>query len=250
MRLTCCRLHCCWSSQRSPCGCRRRRKNPRRGTDAAQGPPIVFAPVNNPLSAGIVTDLRHPGGHITGIRLPTGDDLRLQWLLRIAPRVKHIYLPYSADDESALISLQKATEAAKLLGVSLLPRPISGDDSVAAAIATLPANADAIFIPRDSRIGAQTAAFVALAEQRRLPLAVPSLEQVQAGALFSYGFVQKDIGRQAARIADQIFKGQRPGDLPVEMAENRLALNLVAARKIGLVVPEDIVRQAEYVIGE
>lgn len=176
--------------------------------------------------------------------------------MRIAPTVKRVYLPYSVDDKSALTSLQQTTEAAKVLGVTLLPQPVGTRAGVAQAIAALPHNADAIFLPRDSRIGAPIAAFVALAEQRRLPLSVPSLEQVQAGALFSYGFVQKDIGRQAAHLADQILrqgpagKGQVAGDLPIEMAENRLAINLAAAGRIGIVIPDDIVRQAEYLIRE
>lgn len=220
----------------------------KRLTELKRHPPVVFAPVNDPLAAGIVTDLRHPGGHITGIRLPTGDDVRLQWLLRIAPRAKRIYLPYSADDKSALTSLRQATEAAAALGVTLLPQPVPAEGGTAAAIAAMPAKADAIFLPRDSRIEAGIEMIVAEARKRRLPISAPSLMQVQAGALFSYGFVHKDIGQQAARLADQIFRGVSPGDLPVEMAENRLAINLVAAKEIGIAIPDDIIVQAEYVI--
>lgn len=222
----------------------------KRLTDQEKHPPVVFAPVNDPLAAGIVTDLRHPGGHITGIRLPTGDDVRLQWLLRIAPGVKRIYLPYSADDKSALSSLKQASEAAAALGVKLLPQPVPGEDGVAAALAALPADADAIFLPRDSRIEAGIEAFVAQARKRRLPISAPSLIQVKAGALFSYGFVHKDIGEQAAHLADQIFRGVSPGDLPIEMAENRLAINLMAAKEIGIDISNETLLQAEYVIRE
>lgn len=219
-----------------------------RLTEERRQPPVIFAPVNDPLGAGIVADLRHPGGHVTGVRLPLGDDLRLQWLVRIVPGAKRIYLPYTADDKSALASLQQASEAAAKLGVTLLPHPVAGKDMLADVTATFPANVDAIFLPRDSRIEAAIAEFVALADQRRLPISAPSLTQVQAGALFSYGFVHRDIGRQAARLADQVLRGTPPGDLPVEMAENRLAINLVAASRIGIAIPDDIVVQAEYVI--
>jgi putative ABC transport system substrate-binding protein len=83
-----------------------------------------------------------------------------------------------------------------------------------------------------------------------LPIAAPSLIQVEAGALFSYGFVHKDIGRQAARLADQIFKGMAAGDLPVEMGENSLSINLLTARKLGISIPDDILVQAEHIIRE
>lgn len=222
----------------------------KRLTEADKHPPVVFGPVNDPLAAGVVGDLRRPGGHLTGIRLPTGDDLRLQWLLRLAPGVKRIYLPYTADDKSSLASLAQARAAAAKLGVELLAQPVAVTSGVAAVAAACPANADAIFIPRDSRIEAGIAEFVALAAKRRLPIAAPSLTQTQAGALFSYGFVHRDIGRQAAQQANQIFKGARAGDLPVEMAENRLAINLATAARIGFAIPDDLLLQAEYLIRE
>jgi putative ABC transport system substrate-binding protein len=225
----------------------------KRLTEASSKPPVIFAPVNDPLTAGIVADLKHPGGYITGIRLPLGDDLRLQWLARIAPQAKRVFLPYSADDKSALSSVEQATAAAAKLGLELVKYPIPAGTSVSTAIAaidTVAADVGAIFLPRDSRIEAAIAEFVAAAEQRHLPIAAPSLIQVEAGALFSYGFVHQDIGRQAARLADQIFKGVAAGDLPVEMAENSLSINLVTARKLGLQISDDILVQAEHVIRE
>jgi len=222
----------------------------KRLTEASGKPPVIFAPVNDPLAAGIVTDLKHPGGYITGIRLPLGDDLRLQWLTRIAPHAKRVFLPYSADDKSALSSVEQATAAAAKLGLELVMHPIPAGSSVSAAITALPADVEAIFLPRDSRVETAIAEFVTVAEQRRLPIAAPSLIQVEAGALFSYGFVHQDIGRQAARLADQIFKGVAAGDLPVEMAENSLSINLVTARKLGLTISDDILVQAEHVIRE
>lgn len=222
----------------------------KRLTAGAGRPPVVFAPVNDPVGAGVVADLRRPGGSLTGIRLPTGDDLRLQWLLRIAPGVRRIYLPYTADDPSALSSLRQASEAAERLGVKLLPQPVSEAGGVAAAVAALPAAADAIFVPRESRMQAGIAEFVAAAEKRRLPISAPSVTQVEAGALFSYGYVHRDIGRQAARLADQILRGTAAGDLPVETAENHLAVNLATARRIGIAVPDDVLLQAEYLIRE
>jgi putative ABC transport system substrate-binding protein len=222
----------------------------KRLTESRGKPPVIFAPVNDPLSAGIVTDLKHPGGYITGIRLPLGDDLRLQWLTRIAPHAKRIFLPYSADDKSALKSVEQATAAAATLGLTLVKFPIPAESSVSRVLAALPTDIEAIFLPRDSRVESAIAEFVAAAERRRLPIAAPSLIQVEAGALFSYGFVHKDIGRQAARLADQIFKGVAVGDLPVEMAENSLSINLITAHKLGLKISDDILVQAEHIIRE
>lgn len=210
--------------------------------------PLVFAPVNDPLAAGIVSDLRHPGGRITGVRLPTGDDLRLDWLIRIAPAAKRVFVPYHGNDNSAQVSLSQISAAAPGLGIELVTRNILPGEEISRVIAEVPDNVQAIFLPRDSRVEAQVDAFVALANQRRLVLSAPSLIQVRRGALFSYGFVHQDIGRQAARLADQIFKGIAPGDLPVEMAESSLSINLATAARLGIRIPDHILHQAEHLV--
>lgn len=221
-----------------------------RRLTASKNIPVVFAPVNDPLGAGIVADLKHPGGWITGVRLPIGDDLRLQWLSEIAPGTRRVFVPYTPEDKSALTSLESIARVAPRLGLTLLPRPVRGEAGVLAALADLPADVDAVFLPRDSSVESHVDLFVAFARPRRLPVCAPSLIQVEAGALFSYGFVHGDIGRQAARLARQIFTGVKPGDLPVEMAESVLSLNLVTAREIGIAIPDTILLQAERVVRE
>ncbi len=215
-----------------------------------KGIPVVFAPVNDPVAAGIVGDLKHPGGQITGVRLSTGDDLRLQWLREIAPRTRRVYVPYTAEDRSAQATLAQIARVAPGLGLVLEPQSVRGEAGVKAALAALPADVDAIFLPRDSSIESHIDLFVAYAKAHRIALSAPSLAQVEAGALFSYGFVHRDIGHQASHLASQIFKGVKPGDLPVEMAESVLSLNLATARRIGIIIPDAILLQAEQVIRE
>lgn len=221
----------------------------RRAT-AGQGIPVVFAPVNDPVNAGLIQNLKAPGGNLTGIRLPRGDALRLQWLVRIAPGVKRILVPYTPHDLSARESLRQMQAVSAALGVELLPQPVRDARAITQGLRELPPRLDAILLPRDSSVEAHIADYVAVARARRLPLCAPSLAQVQAGALLSYGFVHQEIGQQAARLADQILRGVPPGDLPVETADNYLAINLATARAIGLTLPDDALRLAHVVVRE
>jgi putative ABC transport system substrate-binding protein len=148
---------------------------------------------------------------------------------------------------SAQATLNAIKGAAPILGVELLPQAVAGSKEVDAALARLPANTDAIFLPRDSSVGVHLQTFIAYADAHRLPLCVPGYHQVPEGALLSYGFYQHNIGRQAARLADQILRGTPAGDLPVEMAENLLAINADTAERIGLDIPAEILRQADKV---
>ncbi len=212
------------------------------------GVPIIFAPVNAPVQAGIVQSLKAPGGNITGIRLPQGDALRLQWLLKLAPQAKRILFTYNPDDQSALESLRQMQNVSGALGVTLVPHPIPDPQALPQQLRTLPAGIDALLLPRDSSIESRIADFVTVATQRKLPLCAPSLTQVRAGALLSYGFVHHEIGRQAAHLAYQVLNGVPAADLPVETAYSYLAINLATARAIDLPVPDEVLRAAHLLI--
>ena len=210
--------------------------------------PAVFAPVNDPVKAGVVDSLTAPGGNLTGIRLPIGDTLRMEKLLQLIPTMKVVWLPYSAADASANESLAQAQQAADLLGLELRTAPLQTPAEIDPLLQSIPEDIDAIYLPRDSTIESRIEDFVTVSRDRRLPLCTPSLTQVEAGALVSYGFVHPEIGRQAARLAAQILRGIPAGELPVETAQNYLAINLRTARDIGVEIPPEMLRQADILV--
>jgi len=212
--------------------------------------PVIFAPVNDPIAAGIVASLAKPGGNLTGVRLAPGDAMRLWWLHELAPQVRRVLVPYTPGDRSAQGTLEQIRPLAGRLGLDLVERPLSDAGEVDRLVQALPPRIDAIFLPRDSSVEAQIARWVAVANARRLPLSAPAIAQVSAGALFSYGFQHREIGRQAARLADQVLRGIPPGDLPVEAAENILAINLATARSIGLTVSDAVLACAGFIVRE
>lgn len=221
----------------------------KRATEGSRVP-VVFAPVNDPVAAGIVASLKAPGGNLTGVRLPVGDRLRLQWLKELAPAARRVLVPYTPSDGSALATLEQLRKVAPPLGIELVEWPVQGAEQLDRLLGGLPAGIDALFLPRDSTIEANVRSFVAVAKARRLPLSVPGVAQVELGGLFSYGFVHWEIGRQAARLADQILRGARPADLPVETADSYLAINLRAAADIGVAIPSHALKQASVIVRE
>lgn len=210
--------------------------------------PVVFAPVNDPVKAGVVKSIQSPGGNITGVQLPQGDAIRLQWLLKAAPTVRHILFPHNPNDQSALESLRQIRSVSAALGIELTPQPVPTTAAILQGLRELPHGIDAILLPRDSSVEARIADYVAVSLERKLPVCAPSLTQVDAGALLSYGFVHFEIGRQAARLVHQILSGVQPADLPVETARSSLAINLKTAQAIGLVVPPEVLRNAHVLV--
>lgn len=210
--------------------------------------PVVFAPVTDPVAAGIVSSVSQPGGNVTGVMLGTqSESKRLEWLLRLAPHLTQIYLPYNSDDASARASTNAASAAAAELGLAVVTREARTPAEITAAIDEIPAGTQAIFLPQDSLVAARVDDFVALALARDLPLCTPTDGQVARGALMSYSFGLSPLGHQAAHLAQQIFEGGTPATLPVETAEFFLSINLKTAEAIGLFIPDDILRVADIV---
>jgi putative ABC transport system substrate-binding protein len=211
--------------------------------------PVVFAPVTDPVVAGIVADLRRPGGNITGVALGVDSEARrLEWLLKLAPNARRIYVPYNSDDASARSSLAAIRAAAPKLNIELQPREARNAEEISAAIAVIPTNTQAVFLLQDSLVAARTDDFVRATIARRLPLSVPTDEQVQRGALVAFSANLSVLGEQMARLADHIFQGGQPADTPIETAEFFLTINLQTAERIGLAIPDVYIRQADQIV--
>lgn len=210
--------------------------------------PALFCPVNDPVASGIVASLEYPGGNLTGIRLPSEERRRFEWVIRLQPAVKTVLIPFTPGDKSSEFSRLEAYYSAQAHDIVIVEEAVRNESQLDELLARCPESIDAIFLPRDSKIESYIQAFVDYANEQAIPLAAPSLQQVESGALFAYGFIHRDMGRQAAAIADRILQGNSPASIPVETAKNHLILNLDTARKIGLTIPPAIREQAEYLI--
>jgi putative ABC transport system substrate-binding protein len=207
--------------------------------------PLVFAPVTDPVGAGLVSSLRQPGGNTTGITFGAQEGRRLEWLIRVVPTIKKVYIPFNPEDRSAVLSLETVSKAAATLGVELITRETRTVEEVIAAIENMPQEADAIFLLPDSLVGSQATKFA----RYKLPTSAADPANMEIlNMLTSYGMDLKAVGKQAARLVDQIFQGIKPADLPVETAEFYFAINLKTAKVIGLNIPSDILEQANIVV--
>lgn len=211
--------------------------------------PIIFAPINDPIASGLVDNLMQPGGNATGIMFGAQEEKRFDWFLRVAPDAKRIYVPYNANDASAVATLNKITAAAPKYGVEIVEVPVEDSDQITAAIENIPADVDAIYMFPDSLVMSRVAEFAAKALELDLPTSVPDDKAVPGGILMSFGMRLDGAGKQAARLADQVLmESANAGDLPVESAEFFLVINLKTAQEIGLEIPDEILEQADTII--
>jgi putative tryptophan/tyrosine transport system substrate-binding protein len=211
--------------------------------------PVVFAPVINPVGEGIVESLSRPSGNATGVQ--DGDTLpkALEWLHKIVPQATKVYVIYHPKDTVAHASIKPLRDIAPSLGVELVLDEAHSPEEARAAIETLPKDAAIFVVPTPSL--EPLSALIEVAVQHGIAVGASNhsyLSSMKAGAVVTYAGSFPAMGQQAARLVDQIFKGTKPANLPVETAEHFLHINIQTATAIGLDIPDALLRQADMVI--
>jgi putative ABC transport system substrate-binding protein len=210
--------------------------------------PAVFCPVNDPLSSNIVKNLLKPEGMMTGVSLAHNDDKRLEWLKKIAPGTETVLIPYTPDDDSSLASRNDVKTIHDLLNIKIIEKPFDPDLSVEEFFSSVKGRFEAVYIPRDSNVEKKIREFSEYTIRNKIPLSVPSYQQVKQGALFAYGFVHYNLGKEAAGHANKILRGVQVRDLPVKVGESHLVLNETTAKKIGIEFSPEVLRNAKIIL--
>ncbi len=215
--------------------------------------PIVMANSTDPVGAGLVASLAHPGGNVTGVTSvnPKLSAKLLQLLGEVVPRLSRVALIRNPDTSGNVVNLREVQRAAGELGLQLHPIEVRRSDKIEGVFSTI-ANVSvdalimawptpALFMKR-RRLGAFT-------QRHRLPTIFAQKEYVVAGGLISYGPSSTESHRRAATFVDKILKGANPADLAVERPTRfELVVNLKTAKALGITIPASILLRADEVI--
>ncbi len=214
--------------------------------------PIVMASASDPVGSGFIASLSRPGGNITGLSNLLGDlsAKQLDFLLSIMPRLSRLAVLANPLNSSNAMALDHVRSAARKAGIQVLAAHASTDGEIKAAFSTMTReNADAVIVLSDGFLFQRFRQIAELAALHRIPSVSALREHVESGGLMSYGPNVAEQFRRAATYVDRIFKGARPGDLPVEQPTIfEFLINDSAAKALGLVVPEALLMRADEVI--
>jgi ABC-type uncharacterized transport system substrate-binding protein len=214
--------------------------------DATREVPIVFTLVGDPVASGIITQLAHPGGNVTGVSSLTTELVpkRLEVLKTLAPTLQRVWTIYYAGDSSSVAAARKAQEAGPRLKLEVVDRPVRTAEELERALKELrPGDA---LLPPDIATMDIPAVILEVSLASRIPAIFPAALWVDHGGLASYGPDYYAQGVQAARLVAKILRGARPQDLPVEEADKiDLAVNLKTANLFGLTVPRKMLLRAD-----
>jgi len=219
---------------------------------ATRSIPIVFALVPDPVGAGYVDSLAHPGGNATGF-INFEYSIGAKWLellKQVAQRVTRVAVlrdPALAQGIGLFGALQSVAPS---LGVEVHPVNVRDVSEMERAIADFAHSSDGGLIVTGSALAVvNRAQIVTLADRHKMPACYFIRAFVEGGGLLSYGPDYPDQFRRAAGYVDRILKGEKPADLPVQApTKYELAINLKTAKALGLDVPPMLLARAEKVI--
>jgi putative ABC transport system substrate-binding protein len=214
--------------------------------------PIVSAALADPVSLGLVASVARPGGNVTGI-MPYVDGLpakQIELAREIVPGAGSLGILGNMSDPKAPSQRQELEEAARTLGVKIIPAEVLTPGDLESAIATLASErVELVIALQTAMLLSERRQIATLLAARGLPTVYGYREHVEAGGLISYGVDLGWCGRRAAAYVHKILTGTTPGDLSVEISTRiEMVINLKTAKALGLTVPASLLTRADEVI--
>lgn len=225
-------------------------------TPAAQGLanattelPIIMGAVTDPVGANLVTDLKNPGGNITGVsdQTPVADEIEL--IKAITPDAKTIGVLYSSNEDNSKSQVAEFKTAAEAAGYTVIEYAVPSSNEIASTVEVATSKVDVLFTPVDNTIASAFSTVVSVANKTKTPVYTSVEDMVEGGGIASVTLSQYDLGVATGKMAAKILDGADPAVTPVEIFnQGSVVVNQKVADELGLTIPADILESASRVI--
>ena len=214
--------------------------------------PIVFLNVGNPIERGFIRSLARPGGNITGFA--NADEAftakRLELLKQIAPNLSRVLVVGSRSNPSWVEQLSKHNELAASFQLQFTAIDTENNQDLERVAGAFARDTDGgIDVPPSIYAWVNRETIIALAARFRLPAVYPYRVFAMSGGLMAYNFDGLEQWRRVAFYIDRVLRGEKPGDLPVQLpSQFQFVVNLKTAKELGLMPPPTLLARADEVI--
>lgn len=211
--------------------------------------PVVFSAVTDPVGAKMVSDLKKPGGSVTGVSDLAPIESQFNLIFDLGFRPSAVGIIYNSGEQNSRSQLELAKAAAAKKGVKLVERAIANSSGVYAAAQSLVGKVQAIYVTTDNTVVSAIESVVKVANEHKIPLIMSDTDSVKRGALAAKGFDYYKHGEQTGAMVCRILKGEKPADIPVEFQQNlQLMVNESTAKAIGYKFSDEMLKAADEVI--
>jgi len=212
--------------------------------------PILFSAITDPLAAGLVDSLAKPGRNLSGTtdRSPVAGQMDL--IREILPNAKRLGTIYNPGEVNSVASVKDIKAESAKRGMTLIEAPAPSSSAVKTAVESLVGKVDAIHIPTDNTVVLALESVIKVCQENKIPLFAADVESVARGAMGAVAIDYYKLGRQTGAMAKKILEGTaKISEIPVEeQKELLLHLNIGQASKMGVTLPEAIIKRASKVI--
>ena len=211
--------------------------------------PIVATAVTDYKTAKLVKDNAKPGTNVTGTTDMNPVEQQLDLLLKVVPNAKSVGTIYCSSEVNSQLQIEILKKAAAAKGVTVKEATVSNVNDIQQAARSLVGKVQAIYVPTDNVLASAMPTLVSVTEEAKLPVICGEGGMVKAGGLATLGVDYYKLGFQAGEMAADILSGKsKPADMAIQaQKEFKAMVNLKEAEKIGLKVPEDVLKGAELV---
>jgi putative tryptophan/tyrosine transport system substrate-binding protein len=214
--------------------------------------PIVVVTAGDVDATGLVTNLARPERNITGIDDPATElsAKRLGLLKEAVPSAARVAVMWNADDRAMTLRYGEIERAARVLHLTVQPLGVRESDDIEAALSTMARERpDALFLVTDALTNLNRKRIIDFAASHHIPAMYEFSFLVRGGGLMSYGPNMDDLFRRAALYVDRIFKGAKPGELPMELPTKfEFVIDLKTAKALGFPISQSLLLRADEVI--
>ena len=219
---------------------------------ATTGIPIIFVVGDDPIKMGLVDNLSHPHGNLTGVTVLFGSlgPKRTELLHELVPGAGTVAMLVNPTNPNTEQAIKDCHGAAHALGLKLVVQSASTESELDTAFAILAQqHTNALLLDDDAFLTARRDQLVALAARYALPVLYTQRDYAVNGGLLSYGGDLRAGYRQVGVYIGRILNGEKSADLPVQQSTKvELVVNLKTATALGLTIPPNLLARADEVI--
>ena len=211
--------------------------------------PVVFSAVTDPIGAGILTDMNAPDKGMTGTSDAVQIDKIMDLALQISPDVKKVGFIYNPGEDNSVTNLGLLENYVKEKNLELETVSISTSADLQTAAATLFEKVDMIFVSNDNTVAEAMPILTSEAIKAKKPIYVGADSMVMDGGLATVGIDYTDLGKETAKMVDEIIKGKSVEEIPVKVFKDDLFIyvNTDTAAALGIEIPESIKTDKKFV---
>ena len=217
--------------------------------NATKDIPIVGTAITDYVGAKLAASNEKPGGNITGTSDMNPIKEQIDLLLKIKPDAKTIGTIYCSSEVNSEVQIKAMQEYAESKGLTVKVATISTVNDLQQAAQSLVGSVDAFYEPTDNIVASAMPTLVAITDPAKIPVICAEPNMVKAGGLATYGIDYYKLGVQTGHMAADILEGKsKPADMSIEMAKDlKVTVNKADAARLGLTLPEDVLKDADIV---